>query len=83
MILEIESYSGDVLLSGASRSEAELLRQLKTAEQGYDRQTDNFTAYLCRCGQWEVITEDILPDYRYDRDTMRLMKVKGRDNHER
>ena len=75
MVLEIEYYKKDTLLSGKSRSFCELQKQLEAAEFMYDPGTDNFVELLCRNYGWTVIKADILPDYVYDRD------VKNFINH--
>lgn len=69
MIVEIEYYKGDVLLTGKPRGAAELKRQFAEAEMLFDRENDNFTELLCRQFGWAVIQTDEPPDYVYDRDT--------------
>lgn len=69
MIIEIEYYKGNVLLTGKSRSMAVLKRQLAEIENLYDRPNDNFTALLCRRFGWTRIQTDEFPDITYDRDT--------------
>ena len=74
MILEIETYKQDTRLTGHSVRYAELKRQIAEAESLYDRETDSFTALLCRLFQWTVIETDAQSDYVYDRDTKRLYR---------
>ncbi|MDE6671372.1 MAG: hypothetical protein K2K16_04165 [Ruminococcus sp.] len=76
MILEIESYKKDVLLSGRTASFSELKKQLETTENIHDTKTDNFIDMLCRNYHWNVIENSTLPDYVYDRDIKKLYKSR-------
>lgn len=69
MIVEIEFYKGDVLLSGKSIPYNEFLRQINEIESDYDRIQDNFIALLCRRYGWTVTGGNLTPTYVYDRDT--------------
>ena len=69
MIVEIEFYKGDILLSGKQITYAEFLRQIHEIEAVYDRIQDNFIALLCRRYDWAVINTQKNPVYVYDRDT--------------
>ena len=50
MIVEIECYKGDVLLTGKPCGAGELKRQFAETERLFDRENDNFTELLCRRG---------------------------------
>lgn len=76
MLIEIEYYKGDVILTGKSRGAAVLKRQLAETEQLYARETDNFTELLCGRFGWTRIQTDVPPDYVYDRDTGMLREVR-------
>ncbi len=80
MIIEIEYYKKDTLLSGKSRSCCELQNQFAATEFMYDKETDNFIELLCRNYGWTVIETDILPDYVYDRDVQKLYKQRSCSN---
>lgn len=69
MIVEIEYYKGDILLSGRQITYAEFLRQITEIEAVYDRIQDNFTALLCRRYDWTITETSEIPAYVYDRDT--------------
>lgn len=71
MIICIESWKGDVYLSGKRIPIAELRTQIRAAEELYDRSEDNFVPLLCRMYTWEtaVPTGNLVPDITYDRDT--------------
>ena len=69
MIVEIDFYKGDILLSGKQITYAEFLRQINEIEAVYDRVQDNFIALLCRRYDWTVINTQENPVYVYDRDT--------------
>ena len=77
MILCIESWNGDVLLSGKNVPVRELKHQLQKASELYDSAEDNFSALLCRMYHWQVVqnTEGIIPDVTYDRDTNLLLPL--------
>lgn len=77
MIVEIEYYQGDVLLYGKHISLGEFIGQMKSIEADYDRQEDNFIALLCRRYHWEICTEDLRPQYVYDRDIEKAYLVKA------
>lgn len=72
MFIEIESYLGDVLLSGKKYTYSEVFRQVREVESRYDRELDNFVPLLCRMFEWTVSSAPELPTYVYDRDTGRL-----------
>lgn len=76
MVLEIEYYKGDFLLCGKNVSENDLEKQLIEIENSYDRFEDNFISLLCRRFGWEILNTGDLPDFRYDRDTGMLAKIK-------
>ncbi|MDE6666408.1 MAG: hypothetical protein K2K14_09560 [Ruminococcus sp.] len=76
MIIEIEYYKGNIMLSGKSVSFSEMKKQLETTENIHDAETDNFIELLCRNYQWTVIEIDIMPDYVYDRDIRKLYKQR-------
>ena len=80
MIIEIEYYKGDVLLTGTTHSTAELKRQIAEVGKLYDRECDNFTELLCRMFNWTMIQTDEFPDYVYDRDTEILRKCRQKNN---
>ena len=74
MILEIEYYKKDTLLSGRTVSFSELKKQLETTENIHDPETDNFIEILCRSYCYIVIDADVPPDYVYDRDIQKIYK---------
>ncbi|MDE5582613.1 MAG: hypothetical protein K2J08_02760 [Ruminococcus sp.] len=76
MIIEIEYYKGNIMLSGKSISFAELKKQLETTENIHDAETDNFIELLCRNYQWTVTETDMIQDYVYDRDVRKLYKQR-------
>lgn len=76
MIIEIEYYQGDMLLSGKQISYAEFLKQLRKIESDYDKEQDNFIALLCRRYGWTIIETLDNPVYVYDRDIQRAYRVR-------
>lgn len=78
MILEIEYYKKDTMLSGKSVSLAGLKKQIEASENIHDPETDNFIETLCRNYGYIVIENDITPDYVYDRDIGKLYKKRGK-----
>lgn len=73
MIVEIESYKGDTLLSGKQITYQEFLHQVKEIESDYDRILDNFIAMLCRRYGWITMTEkEPNSTYVYDRDIKKI-----------
>lgn len=74
MIVEIEYYKGDILLSGKQISYAEFLRQIKEIESVYDRIQDNFTDLFCRRYHWTIMETQENPIYVYDRDTQKAYR---------
>ena len=68
MIIEIEYYKGDTLLYGSKVSFQEFKNQMKTVENLYDKEEDNFVALLCRMYRWTVIEDELEPQFVYDRD---------------
>ena len=75
MILCIEHYLGNTLLSGSPRPRRTLLEELTRVESLYDRNTDNFVPLLCRLYGWEPARICAEPDYTYDRDTGLLLPL--------
>ena len=71
MILCIESWKGDIYLTGKKISLRDLKGQIWEVERLFDREMDNFVPLLCRMYGWEVISvaSDTVPDYIYDADT--------------
>ena len=71
MILCIESWKGDIYLTGKKISVAELKYQIRQAERLFDRAQDNFIPLLCRLYGWEMIAVSpyAVSDYTYDADT--------------
>jgi hypothetical protein len=71
MILCIEFWKGDILLSGKAISLHELENQIRYIQSIYDRSEDNIVALLCRIYHWQIIsvTSDVTPEVIYDRDT--------------
>jgi len=74
MILEIESFQGDVLLIGRNRSFSELKAQIRDIENCCDPETDHFTALLCRKYQFDLLDICVDYDYNYDRDLKKLTR---------
>lgn len=82
MLVEIEYYKEKVLLYGKKRTYAEFRRQMEEIEAIYDKTEDNFVALLGRRHGWTVIgcdmvDEDMVPVYVYDRDTEKAYRVSG------
>lgn len=75
MVIEIEYYKGDTLLYGPKVSFEAFRSQVKTIERLYDKQEDNFVALLCRMYDWEVFRDEVQPQYVYDRDVQKCVKV--------
>ncbi|MBO5221151.1 MAG: hypothetical protein J6C26_02445 [Clostridia bacterium] len=76
MFVEIEFYGGDCILCGKHVSVSDFQEQIRAVEALYDRDSDNFTALLCRMFGWEKV--DNVPEtahiaYTYDRDTERIL----------
>ena len=71
MIICIESWKGDTLLSGKTIPIRELKEQMRRAESLCDPAEDNFIPLLIRIYGWEIppYPQDTVPDYTYDRDT--------------
>ena len=71
MIICIESWKGDTLLSGKHIPLRELKAQMRAAEALRDPEEDHFIALLCRMYGWETepYSEETIPDLTYDRDT--------------
>ncbi len=82
MIVEIESYKGDILLYGKRITYAEFLSQINEIEAVYDRIQDNFIALLCRRYDWMITETQENPAYVYDRDIERTYRIT-RDMFER
>lgn len=76
MILEIEYYKGDVMLTGKRLGEPELREVLNEAERLCGGAGD-LAEILCRDFGFEPIGADAFPDWRYDRDTGLLYAPKG------
>ena len=77
VLIEIESYQGDIKLYGSVPSGRELREQIDMAEGLQDRENDNFIALLCRMYGWMETEISDTPEYIYDRDTGRLMRIRG------
>lgn len=76
MIIEIEYYKGDVLLYRNNISEFELQKQLIEIENFYDKCEDNFVDLFCRRFGWAILDTYDLPEFRYDRDTGLLCRIR-------
>ena len=78
MIICIECWKGDALLSGKAVPAGVLKQQMRAAESRLDPAEDNFIPLLCRMYGWEIepYTDEIVPDYTYDRDTGLLLNVR-------
>lgn len=76
MIIEIEFYQGDTLLSGKQIPYVEFVRQLKDIEADYDSAQDNFVALLCRRYGWTIVETSEPPVYIYDRDILKAYQPK-------
>lgn len=76
MIIEIEFYQGDTLLSGKQIPYVEFLRQLGEIEADYDRTLDNFVALFCRRYGWTIVETSGSPVYIYDRDIQKAYQAK-------
>ncbi|MCM1506229.1 MAG: hypothetical protein NC177_03710 [Ruminococcus flavefaciens] len=77
MLLEIEYYKKDTILSGKTVSFAALKKQLETVENIHDSETDNFIEIMCRIYGYIFIENNVTPDYVYDRDIRKLYKKRG------
>lgn len=77
VVIEIEFYQGDIRLYGKAFSYRELRAQIDRVEELYDRENDNFAALLCRLYGWVETDISDVPEYIYDRDTGKLLKIKG------
>lgn len=75
MILEIEYYKGDTLLSGNRTNAAVLRKQMSETKKLCDQTEDNFIGLLCRLYGWTVIQTSVQPDHIYDRDTQKLIEI--------
>lgn len=76
MILEIEFYKGDVMLAGKRLDKHSLRELLNRAEQICGASGD-LAETLCSAYGFERIITNVLPDWRYDRDTGELYALKG------
>ena len=76
MLICIESWKGDTLLNGKTRSRSVLAQELARVESLYDRETDNFVPLLCRLYGWTVVEVEGIPDCTYDRDTGLILPLK-------
>ena len=76
MIICIESWKGDVLLSGKTRLRSVLIQELARVESLYDRETDNFVPLLCRMYGWTAVEGGETPDMTYDRDTGLMLPLE-------
>lgn len=74
MILEIEYFQGDTLLTGENRTFSELNSLLADIENTYDSSTDNFIPLLCRKYHFYILDISVNPDYTYDRDLKKLSR---------
>lgn len=75
MVIEIEYYKGDTLLYGSKVSFVTFKNQIKTIENLYDKEEDNFVALLCRMFNWEVNRDGAEPQYVYDRDIQKCVNL--------
>ena len=77
MVLQLEFYlyEKDRFLYSKSVTYDELLKQIQSIEEIYDREHDNFLELMCRCYGWNEIKnfKDVL-DFTYDRDTEMLIR---------
>ena len=77
MVLQLEFYfyEKDRFLYSKNVTYDELLKQIQSVEEIYDREHDNFLELMCRCYGWNEIKnfEDV-PDFTYDRDTEMLIR---------
>ena len=72
MIVEIESYKGNLLFYGKKIRKCELRAQIKEIEMVCDKNEDNFIELFCRRFGWILFETDDRPDIVYDRDSGRL-----------
>lgn len=75
LVIEIEYYKGDILLEGKTIAFHTFQSQIADIERDYDREEDNFTALLCRRFHYEPAAADAVPQFVYDRDTVRAYRV--------
>lgn len=78
MIIEIEYYKGDTILSGKNISLNELKQQIDFIESVCDRETDNFIDMMLRVFNWNILygySGKI--DFVYDRDTDNIIKKES------
>lgn len=76
IVVEIEYFKDDVLLTGAYLTFEEFIHQIKTIEDIYDTTEDNFIDLLCHIYNWSICREQLKPYYVYDRDIEKAYKVK-------
>ena len=76
MLICIESWKRDTLLTGKTRARSVLAQELARVESLYDRETDNFLPLLCRLYGWTVVDVEEIPDMTYDRDTGLILPLK-------
>ena len=76
MLICIESWKGDTLLTGKTRPRSVLAQELARVESLYDRETDNFLPMLCRMYGWTAVESEEIPDMTYDRDTGLILPSK-------
>ncbi len=76
MLVYIESYWGDRLISGKKCSEKELRQKMKLVLE--ITQSEDFTALFCRMHQFDEypLTDDIETDFVLDLDTCLVYKPK-------
>ena len=75
MIICIESWAGDILLSGKPRPRWILEEELFRAAASFDPVEDNFVPMLCRTCGWEICGTGETSDFTYDRDTGLLLPL--------
>lgn len=70
MLIEIESYLGDVMLSMRPVSRLTLARRLRRAARASRHDRDSFLSLLRTRYGWEVVPDERgCPAYRFDLDT--------------
>ena len=76
MLIEIESYLGDAMLSGRPVSRLTLARRLRRAARASRHDRDHFLSILCTRYGWEVVPDGGgRPAYFFDLDTDYLKRL--------
>ena len=76
MLIEIESYLGDVMLSGRPVPRLTLARRLRRAARASRHDRDRFLSLLCTRYGWEVVPDGgERPAYLFDLDTDCLKRL--------